>query len=163
LVAELPALGVLSRQQIAALVGVAPLNRDPGTLRGRRSIWAGRAARQLGVIIDIQPFERHNALVAQGRYCAAVGDTVEPATNSAFVLTRMEGGCSVLRSTPRKQKHILCDVARQLSVAHKPADKTTHSTLLTSQCGGEYCSGVTRGERRISHAVPLRKVSVGAY
>jgi transposase len=44
LVAELPELGVLSRQQIAALVGVAPLNRDSGTLRGRRSIWAGRAS-----------------------------------------------------------------------------------------------------------------------
>ncbi len=44
LVAELPELGTLSRQQIAALVGVAPLNRDSGTLRGRRSIWAGRAS-----------------------------------------------------------------------------------------------------------------------
>jgi transposase len=34
LVAELPELGILSRQQIAALVGVAPLTRDAGTLRG---------------------------------------------------------------------------------------------------------------------------------
>jgi transposase len=43
LVADLPELGTLSRQQIAALVGVAPLNRDRGTLRGKRTVWGGRA------------------------------------------------------------------------------------------------------------------------
>jgi transposase len=44
LVALLPELGTLGRKQIAALVGVAPFNRDSGTLRGRRAIWGGRAA-----------------------------------------------------------------------------------------------------------------------
>jgi len=43
LLLELPALGTLTRQHIAALVGVAPLNCDSGTLRGRRTIWGGRA------------------------------------------------------------------------------------------------------------------------
>jgi transposase len=43
LLRELPELGTLNRQQIAALVGVAPLNCDSGTLRGRRVIWGGRA------------------------------------------------------------------------------------------------------------------------
>src|SRR5712691_9086062 len=43
LVLELPALGTLNRRQIAALVGVAPLNGDSGTLRGRRTMWGGRA------------------------------------------------------------------------------------------------------------------------
>ena len=43
LVAALPELGQLSRREIAALVGVAPLNRDSGTLRGKRMIWGGRA------------------------------------------------------------------------------------------------------------------------
>ena len=43
LLLELPELGTLTRQQIAALVGVAPLNCDSGTLRGRRRIWGGRA------------------------------------------------------------------------------------------------------------------------
>lgn len=42
LIAGLPELGTLSRRQIAALVGVAPLNRDSGTLRGRRMVWGGR-------------------------------------------------------------------------------------------------------------------------
>jgi transposase len=44
LLAELPELGRLSHAQIAALVGVAPLNRDSGTLRGRRTVWGGRRA-----------------------------------------------------------------------------------------------------------------------
>jgi transposase len=44
LLAELPELGRLSHGQIAALVGVAPLNRDSGTLRGRRTVWGGRRA-----------------------------------------------------------------------------------------------------------------------
>lgn len=43
LLAELPELGRLNRKQIAALVGVAPLNRDSGAFRGRRTIWGGRA------------------------------------------------------------------------------------------------------------------------
>ena len=43
LLAELPELGSLTRKQIAALVGLAPLARDSGTLRGRRTIWGGRA------------------------------------------------------------------------------------------------------------------------
>jgi transposase len=43
LLAELPELGSLSPRELSALVGVAPLNRDSGTLRGRRTIWGGRA------------------------------------------------------------------------------------------------------------------------
>ena len=43
LLAELPELGTLTGKQIAALVGVAPLNRDSGTWRGKRTVWGGRA------------------------------------------------------------------------------------------------------------------------
>ena len=43
LLAEVPELGTCSRQQVAALVGVAPFNRDSGAWRGRRSCWGGRA------------------------------------------------------------------------------------------------------------------------
>jgi len=42
LVTDLPELGKLNREQIAALVGVAPMNRDSGTLRGKRAIFGGR-------------------------------------------------------------------------------------------------------------------------
>ena len=43
LLAELPELGIGGHKQISALVGVAPLNRDSGTLRGKRTVWGGRA------------------------------------------------------------------------------------------------------------------------
>jgi transposase len=42
LLADLPELGTLSHHQIAALVGVAPLNRDSGRFRGKRMVWGGR-------------------------------------------------------------------------------------------------------------------------
>src|SRR5207248_8611354 len=44
LVADLPELGKLNRQQIAAMAGVAPINRDSEMMRGKRSIFGGRAA-----------------------------------------------------------------------------------------------------------------------
>lgn len=44
LMAAVPELGSLNRRQIAALVGLAPMNRDSGTFRGRRMIVGGRAA-----------------------------------------------------------------------------------------------------------------------
>ena len=44
IMAELPELGRLNRREIAALVGVAPFNRDSGQFRGRRSTWGGRAS-----------------------------------------------------------------------------------------------------------------------
>jgi len=43
LVAELPELGKLNRQAIAALAGVVPYPRDSGTMRGKRTVWGGRA------------------------------------------------------------------------------------------------------------------------
>ena len=44
LIAELPELGLLDRRRVAALVGVAPINRDSGAMRGRRVIMGGRTA-----------------------------------------------------------------------------------------------------------------------
>lgn len=44
LLADLPELGELSNQEISSLVGVAPINRDSGRLRGKRRIQGGRAA-----------------------------------------------------------------------------------------------------------------------
>lgn len=44
LLSNLPELGALNRKEIAALVGVAPLNRDSGLFRGKRMIWGGRSA-----------------------------------------------------------------------------------------------------------------------
>jgi transposase len=44
LLAELPELGQLNRQQISALVGLAPFNHDSGRFQGKRRIWGGRAS-----------------------------------------------------------------------------------------------------------------------
>ena len=43
LLAQLPELGTLNRRQVAALVGVAPFNRDSGAMRGKRTVLGGRA------------------------------------------------------------------------------------------------------------------------
>lgn len=43
LLCQLPELGTLDRRQMAALVGVAPLNRDSGLFRGKRTVWGGRS------------------------------------------------------------------------------------------------------------------------
>lgn len=60
LLASLPELGTLTRQQIAALVGVAPLNRDSGTLRGRRTVWGGRAHVRTVLYMSTLVAVRHN-------------------------------------------------------------------------------------------------------
>jgi transposase len=44
LIAEVPELGQLSRREISALIGVAPVNRDSGTMRGKRTIFGGRGS-----------------------------------------------------------------------------------------------------------------------
>ena len=66
LVAELPELGTLSRQQIAALVGVAPLNRDSGRHRGPRRVWGGRARGRavlyMAALAATRPASRNHAL-----------------------------------------------------------------------------------------------------
>ena len=63
LLAELPELGRLNRKQIAALEGVAPLNRDSGTLRGRRSIWGGRATVRAALYMGALVASRRNAVI----------------------------------------------------------------------------------------------------
>jgi transposase len=63
LLAELPELGKLNRKQIAALVGVAPFNRDSGTLKGRRSIWGGRASVRAALYMAAWVAARRNSVI----------------------------------------------------------------------------------------------------
>jgi transposase len=63
LMLDLPELGTLSRQRIAALVGVAPLNRDSGTLRGHRTIWGGRAHVRATLYMGTLVAVRHNPVL----------------------------------------------------------------------------------------------------
>jgi transposase len=63
LLAELPELGTLNRKQIAALVGIAPLNRDSGTFTGRRSIWGGRATVRATLYMAALVASRRNVMI----------------------------------------------------------------------------------------------------
>lgn len=63
LIGLLPELGTLNRKQVAALVGVAPLNRDSGTLRGRRSVWGGRAEVRAVLYMAALSAIRHNPVI----------------------------------------------------------------------------------------------------
>jgi transposase len=63
LLAELPELGSLSPRELSALVGVAPLNRDSGTLRGRRSVWGGRARVREALYMGALIASRHNPII----------------------------------------------------------------------------------------------------
>ena len=63
LIAELPELGALNRQQIAALVGVAPMNRDSGTMRGQRHITGGRKSVRDMLYMATLTARSHNPLI----------------------------------------------------------------------------------------------------
>jgi transposase len=63
-IADLPELGHLDRRKIAALVGVAPINRDSGTLRGRRMIAGGRGPVRHVLYMATLSAIRHNPVIA---------------------------------------------------------------------------------------------------
>ena len=65
LVSELPELGKLNARQISALVGVAPMNRDSGAYRGRRSIWGGRAGVRRTLYMAALSARRHNPVIRE--------------------------------------------------------------------------------------------------
>ena len=63
LLAHLPELGTLDRKQIAALVGVAPYNRDRGTRRGKRAVWGGRSRVRAVLYMGALVASRHNPAI----------------------------------------------------------------------------------------------------
>ncbi len=63
LLATLPELGTLNRQAIAALVGVAPLNRDSGKKTGRRHVYGGRAAVRTVLYMAALSASKHNPTI----------------------------------------------------------------------------------------------------
>ena len=67
LLAYLPELGTLDRRQVAALVGVAPFNRDSGTLRGKRTVWGGRARVRAALYMGALVASRFNPVMIRER------------------------------------------------------------------------------------------------
>jgi len=63
LLTHLPELGSLNRGQVAALVGVAPLNRDSGAFRGKRSVWGGRTAIRSALYMAALVATRYNPVI----------------------------------------------------------------------------------------------------
>jgi transposase len=63
LLAELPELGALNRKEIAALVGVAPLNRDSGHFRGKRKVWGGRSHVRSALYMAALVATRYNLVI----------------------------------------------------------------------------------------------------
>jgi transposase len=63
LLATLPELGSLSDKAIASLAGLAPLARDSGTLRGKRTVWGGRARVRGGLYMAALSASRHNPVI----------------------------------------------------------------------------------------------------
>jgi transposase len=73
LLSGLPELGSLNRREIAALVGVAPFNRDSGTLRGKRKVWGGRGQVRAALYMAALVATRYNPVLRNfyQRLCAA--------------------------------------------------------------------------------------------
>jgi len=63
LLAQLPELGQLNRREVAALVGVAPFNRDSGRMRGKRAIYGGRKPVRHGLYMAALVAARHNPIL----------------------------------------------------------------------------------------------------
>ncbi|WP_237766006.1 transposase, partial [Escherichia albertii] len=63
LLAEVPELGNLTRREISALVGVAPVNRDSGTMRGRRTIFGGRIGARTALYMAALVATRFNPVI----------------------------------------------------------------------------------------------------
>lgn len=63
LIADLPELGKLSAREISALVGIAPFNRDSGKMRGKRTIFGGRAQVRCALYMATMVAMRHNRVI----------------------------------------------------------------------------------------------------
>lgn len=65
LLAKVPELGTLSRREISTLIGVAPINRDSGTMRGRRTVFGGRASVRTAFYMSALVGTRYNPVIKE--------------------------------------------------------------------------------------------------
>jgi transposase len=109
LIVDLPELGTLGRRQIAALVGVAPLNRDSGTLRGKRTVWGGRAHVRAALYMAALVASRCNPVVRAfyQRLCAA-GRAKKVALTACMRKLLTIINAMVKYRTPRSTNEVVC-------------------------------------------------------
>jgi transposase len=85
LVAEVPALGLWNRQEIAALIGMAPFHCDRGTLRGTRVVWGGRAhGRAVLSMSTVSAVRHHPVLKAFDERLRAAGNAAKVAWTASM-------------------------------------------------------------------------------
>lgn len=109
LVAEVPELGKLSGREVCALVGVAPINRDSGTMRGKRVISGGRPNVRKVLYMATLVATRHNAVI------------------KIFYQRLLAAG------KPKKVALVACmrkllTILNAMVKAHKPWDESLHTT-----------------------------------
>lgn len=85
LLSHLPELGRLGRREVAALVGLAPFNRDSGTMRGKRMIWGGRVeVRNVLYMATLSAVRGENAIAAFHQRLVATGKPAKVALVAAM-------------------------------------------------------------------------------
>jgi len=107
LLAYLPELGTLGRRQIAALAGVAPMNRDSGTMRGRRSVSGGRGRVRAVLYMGALVASRHNPVIGSFyQRLLAAGKTKKLALTACMrkLLTILN---SMMKSGQRWNPHVI--------------------------------------------------------
>ena len=109
LLADLPELGRLDRGKIAALVGVAPLNRDSGNMRGKRGIWGGRASVRTVLYMAAVAATKHNPVIREV-YLRLVGAGKE---KKVALVACMRKLLVTLNAMMRDQKQWLPPVPKQ--------------------------------------------------
>jgi len=114
LLAHMPELGMLNRRQIAALAGLAPFNRDSGSLRGSRCIWGGRAQVRRVLYMAVVAAVRSN-----------------PVIKDFYAQLRARGKCpkSALTACMRKLLVILNAMLHNQTPWQTPALASSSSTL----------------------------------
>jgi transposase len=107
LLAQAPELGTLGRKQIAALIGLAPLNRDSGTQRGRRCIWGGRAQVRQVLYMSALAAIRFNPIIAafHARLIAA------GKTRMVAIVACMRKLLTILNAMARSNAHWSTDIS----------------------------------------------------
>lgn len=106
LLAYLPELGTLNRKQIAALVGVAPFNRDSGTLRGRRTVWGGRARVRAALYMGAPVAARYNPVISA--FYQRLLDAGKP---KKLALTACMRKLLVILNSMLKHRSVWCDLS----------------------------------------------------
>jgi transposase len=107
LLAELPELEYLDRRRLAALVGVAPLNRNSGTLRGIRTVWGGRSGVRTTLYMATLCATRHNPAIREFYGCLVASGKPKKVALTACMRKLLSILAAILRNRTPWQPRLL--------------------------------------------------------